>query len=261
MFPLIIFMFLAPFQLQSEILVDGYAGKSILILTGQSNMAGRGGVANGTWDGYVPAECRPEPRILRLNPMLRWEEAHEPLHGGIDPLNKTCGVGPGMPFANRVLERDPCIGVIGLVPCAIGGTNITEWKRGSYHYNQLLKRANVALQDGGQIRAILWYQGESDSLDIISARMYKARLIEFFLDIRGDLACPELPILQVALASDAGPYSEVVRKAQLEIKLPNVTCIDAKGLEVMENNKPHLSTSAQVQLGKMLANAFLHNGI
>ncbi|CAA3003365.1 Hypothetical predicted protein [Olea europaea subsp. europaea] len=71
------------------------------------------------------------------------------------------------------------------------------------------------------------------------------RLIEFFLHIRGDLASPALPTLQVALASVAGPYFEVVRKAQLEIKLHNVACIDARGLEVMKNDKLHLSTSAQ----------------
>ncbi|CAA3003366.1 Hypothetical predicted protein [Olea europaea subsp. europaea] len=94
-----------------------------------------------------------------------WEEAYEPLHGGINALNKPCGVGPGMSFANRVLEGDHCIGVIRFVPCASGG------KRGSHLYNQLLKRANEALQDGGKIRAILWYKGEGDSLDEISARM------------------------------------------------------------------------------------------
>ncbi|CAI9786829.1 unnamed protein product [Fraxinus pennsylvanica] len=260
MFPLIIFMFLTPFQFQSEILVYGCVDKSIFILAGQSNMAGRGGVVHGTWDGYVPPECRPEPRILRLNPKLMWEEAHEPLHGDID-TRKPCGVGPGMSFANEVLERDPCAGVIGLVPCAIGNTSITEWKQGSYLYNQLLKRANAALKDGGKIQAMLWYQGESDSVDEISARMYKMRLIQFFLDVRGDLAFPGLPIIQVALASVAGDYFEVVRKAQLEIKLPNVVCVDAKGLEVRKNDTVHLTTSAQVQLGKMLANAFLQIGI
>ncbi|CAI9786830.1 unnamed protein product [Fraxinus pennsylvanica] len=183
MFPLIIFMFLAPFEFQSEILVYGCVDKSIFILARQSNMAGRGGVLHGTWDGYVPPECRPKPRILRLNPKLMWEEAHEPLHGDID-TRKPCGVGPGMSFANGVLERDPCVGAIGLVL-----------------------------------------------------------------------------VLLVALASRVGSYFEVVRKAQLEIKLPNVVCVDAKGLEVKKNDTVHLTTSAQVQLGKMLANAFLQIGI
>ncbi|XP_022871715.1 probable carbohydrate esterase At4g34215 [Olea europaea var. sylvestris] len=167
-------------------------------------------------------------------------------------------MGPGMSFVNSVLERDPCLGVIGLLPCASGGTNITEWKQGSDLYNRLLKKANAALRDGGKIRAIPWYQGESDSADETRAKMYKKRLIEFFFDIRRNLASPVLPIIQVALASNVGLYYVVVRKAQLEIKLPNVVCIDTKGLEVKKNDTLHLTTSAQVHSGKMLANVFLH---
>ncbi|CAA2990177.1 Hypothetical predicted protein [Olea europaea subsp. europaea] len=153
-------------------------------------MAGRGGVAKGTWDGCVPRECRPDPRILRLNANLVWEEA-------------------------RCRHRH-------------------QWKRGSELYNRLLTRAYAALQDGGKIRAILWYQGETS---------------------------PALPIVQVALASDVGRYFEVVREAQLGTELPNVVCVDAMGLEVKENDTLHLTTSAQVQLGKMLAIAFLRIGI
>lgn len=49
---------------------------------------------------------------------------------------------------------------------------------------------------------------------------------------------------------------EVVREAQKSIDLPNVVCVDAKGLELKEDNL-HLTTAAQVQLGHMLADAYL----
>ncbi|CAI9757897.1 unnamed protein product [Fraxinus pennsylvanica] len=218
-------------------------------------MAGRGGVVLH-WDHYIPLECRSKPTILRLTAGLTWEEAHEPLHKDIDS-NKTCGVGPGLAFANSLLGRNPSLGLIGLVPCAVGATSIDEWKRGSFLYNQLLKRAEAALQDGGQIRALLWYQGENDTVNKLDAELYKMRLKEFFIDIRADLASPTLPIVQVALASALGPYLDTVRKAQLGINLPNVTCVDAKGLQVKENDRVHLTTSAQVRLGKMLADGFL----
>ncbi|XP_039832373.1 uncharacterized protein LOC120693037, partial [Panicum virgatum] len=68
------------------------------LLAGQSNM---GATSGGSWD--VPPECAPSPRILRLSPELRWEEAREPLHRGID-LHNVLGVGPGMPFAHAVLR-------------------------------------------------------------------------------------------------------------------------------------------------------------
>jgi Carbohydrate esterase, sialic acid-specific acetylesterase len=75
--------------------------KLIFILAGQSNMAGRGGVYKNKWDHVVPNECGPHPSILRLNAGRVWEEARDPLHADID-VPKTCGVGPGMSFANWI---------------------------------------------------------------------------------------------------------------------------------------------------------------
>lgn len=170
--------------------------KNILILAGQSNMAGRGGVVNGTWDGVVPRECRSNPSILRLNARLEWVEAKEPIHGDID-VKKTTGIGPGMPFANRVLQKKSGLGVLGLVPCAIGGSNISEWERGKQLYNHMMKRAKASLQDGGTIKALLWYQGEADTVNPQDAKAYASRLLKFFSDVRDDLQSPLLPIIQV----------------------------------------------------------------
>lgn len=180
--------------------------KSIFILAGQSNISGRGGVVNHShrpgfvnesWDGVIPRECEFNPSILRLSGGLKWVEAHEPLHKDID-VNNTCGIGPGMPFANTVLKKDPSIGVIGLVPCAVGGTSITEWAPGGYLYKEMIKRTKVAMRcGGGKIRALLWYQGESDTKTLEDAKMYKVRLERFFRHVRHDLELPNLPVIQV----------------------------------------------------------------
>ncbi|KAL2232622.1 probable carbohydrate esterase At4g34215 [Sesamum indicum] len=229
-------------------------GKSIFILAGQSNMAGRGGLKSGMWDGYVPPECESSPKILRLNADNKWEEARPPLHRDIDYL-KACGIGPGLAFANSILKKNLSIGEIGLVPCAIGGTQISEWRRGGPLYKQLMSRARAALQGGGIIRAILWYQGESDTRSEEDAKLYKTRLAKFFTDIRFDLKLPELPVVQVALASGEGPYIDDIRKAQLGIDLPNVKCVDAKGMKIGYDGL-HLSTEGEVHIGQMMADAF-----
>ncbi|MED6218581.1 hypothetical protein PIB30_027919 [Stylosanthes scabra] len=232
---------------------------NIFILAGQSNMAGRGGVneTTATWDGVVPPQCRPNPSILRLNAQLEWVEAQEPLHADID-VTKTNGVGPGMAFANRILEKQPGMGLIGLVPCAIGGTNISEWERGKVLYTRMMKRvkASLQLQGGGGVEALLWYQGESDTLLLSDAKSYRRRLRKFFSDLRADLNSPLLPIIQVALASGEGPYMEVVREAQLDTDLLNLRTVDAKGLPLGPDGL-HLTTQAQVSLGQMMADAFL----
>lgn len=60
------------------------SNKVVFVLAGQSNMAGRGGVTGARWDGVVPPDSAPSPSVLRLTADLRWEEAREPLHQGID---------------------------------------------------------------------------------------------------------------------------------------------------------------------------------
>ncbi|XP_023757394.1 probable carbohydrate esterase At4g34215 [Lactuca sativa] len=235
-------------------LVNADAGKAIFLLAGQSNMAGRGGVVNDKWDGYVPPQSSPNPAILRLSADLNWQPATEPLHRDIDYF-RACGVGPGMAFANSLLRQDSSIGTVGLVPCAVGGTNITEWARGGQLYNQLIRRAEAAVAGGGAIKGLLWYQGESDTVNREDAELYQRRLERFFDHVRHDLVLPALPIIQVALASGAGPYIERVREAQLGTWLVNLRTVDAMGLR-LEPDRLHLTTTSQVTLGEMLAQAF-----
>ncbi|KAM3217650.1 hypothetical protein P3L10_027093 [Capsicum annuum] len=99
---------------------------------------------------------------------------------------------------------------------------------------------------------------KSDS-KIDGANLYKSRLEKFFIDIRNDLNTPSLSIIQVALASKYGPYTEEIRQAQLGIQLQNVKTIDANGLKVGPDFV-QLSTPSEVQLGQILAKAFLEFG-
>lgn len=62
----------------------------------------------------------------------------------------------------------------------------------------------------------------------------------------------------MALASGQGPLLEKVREAQLRNELPNVITVDATGLP-LEPDGLHLSTRAQVNIGEMLADAFLNH--
>ncbi|KAG6624598.1 hypothetical protein CIPAW_16G039400 [Carya illinoinensis] len=212
--------------------------KNIFLLAGQSNMAGRGGIYNDTktnlhkWDGKVPPQCTPTPKILTLSLNKTWEIAREPLHKEIDNL-KTCGVGPGMPFSNQILAKHLDFGVIGLVPCA-----------GTILYNQLVDRARAARQcTGCNIRALLW--------------LYMGRLEKFFNNLRHDLDSPYLPILLVfVISAGEGNFLRNVRDAQLNINLKNVVHVDAKGLTLLPDHL-HLDTKFAVRIGQKLADDFL----
>ncbi|XP_058216722.1 probable carbohydrate esterase At4g34215 [Rhododendron vialii] len=229
---------------------------NVFLLAIQSNMSGHGGTTNGTWDGVVPPKCAPNPSILSLAPNLTWVPAVEPLHRDIN-VNITFGVGPGMLFANSVLAKDPSVGMVGLVPCALGGSKISSWGQGSSLYDRLVSRARAAMQGGGKIQAMLWYQGESDTELQDDAELYMGQLVKFFQDLSCDLESPSLLIIQVALASAQGPFLEQVRGAQLRLDLENVKCVNTQGLE-LEPDDLHLTSRAKVQLGMMLADSFLH---
>ena len=174
----------------------------IFVLSGQSNMAGRGGVHHRRWDGVVPPEGTPDPSIQRLSASLDWEEAREPLHADID-TTKTCGVGPGMVFARAVLPclQEDALGEgartgIGLVPCAVGGTAIREWARGERLYEQMVCRARVAA-GYGEIEVVLWYQGESDAESDAATAAYRRNIEGLIANVRADLGMPQLPFIQV----------------------------------------------------------------
>ncbi|XP_048134902.1 probable carbohydrate esterase At4g34215 [Rhodamnia argentea] len=233
----------------------------IFILSGQSNMVGHGGFTRGHgWDGVVPPESRPDPSVLRLSAALLWEEAREPLHRDI-PTGKTRGVGPGMAFANALRERGGGagrVGRVGLVPCAVGSTAIRKWARGGHLYESMVRRARESVKDGGEIKALLWYQGESDTAAEHDAEAYRGNMEALIKNVRGDLGLPSLPVIQVAIASGNERYMDRVRRAQLEIELPNVVCVDAMGLPLNDDHL-HLTTHAQVRLGHMLADAYLQH--
>nr|GLL44079.1 probable carbohydrate esterase At4g34215 [Ipomoea trifida] len=210
--------------------VSASPNKSIFILAGQSNMVGRrvGYDSKGKklWD-KLNILHQHACLAIRFNSEYSWEVAMEPLHGSIDKAN-LCRVGLGMLFAHELLKRALSLGVIGLVPCAIGDTYITLWLPGTTYDNQTLKRAFAALKEGGKLRALLWYHGENEAKDGVGS--FAVDVPKIFTSIRKDLNLPHLPIVQVALPPDGkGVFRKDVRNLQLHFNLPPMKIVDAKG--------------------------------
>ncbi|CAN1276685.1 Probable carbohydrate esterase At4g34215 [Linum perenne] len=101
----------------------------------------------------------------------------------------------------------------------------------------MVRRSKESVRSGAEIRCLLWYQGESDALTEHDAASYQGKMEELVRNVR---------------------YIEKVREAQLGMKMEKVVCVDAKGLKLQEDNL-HLTTEAAVQLGIMLADAYLVN--
>lgn len=86
----------------------------LYLLIGQSNMSGRGSLK-----GVSPTE---DSRILMLDSLDQWVPAKDPLHFD----RSYAGVGPGLSFAQHMLDQNPD-DKIGLIPCAWGGSSIDVW--------------------------------------------------------------------------------------------------------------------------------------
>ncbi len=243
------------------------------VLAGQSNMEGVGDL--------IDAEA-PDNSVRSFQSREQWATAEEPLHWlGESPqvVHHRLWGAEGVP--ERVPPRDPgrnkgaglglafgkayhaATGVpVGLIPSAHGGTSMDQWdpalkaEGGASLYGATCARVAA---NGGRVRGILWYQGESDcypaGVEVYAAKM--RRLIDAF---RADFGDPELPFYFVQLGVFACPSSadgvagwNGIREVQrtLATTIPNTAMVSAIDLEL--DDLIHIGTSGLKRLGRRLA--------
>lgn len=129
----------------------------LYLCIGQSNMSGCGYVRQDLGD------LEPIDNVYLLTPKLKWEIA-------ANPLNKYSSkrkdlslqrIGPSYGFAINLNKKTNT--PIGLIVNALGGSSMAHWTKGNAEglYEAALLRAKEA-QKWGNIKAILWHQGESN---------------------------------------------------------------------------------------------------
>ncbi len=190
----------------------------LVLLAGQSNMAGRGKIQ--------PEDRAPYPRVLMLNKEGEWVPAAAPIH-----FDKSfAGIGPGDAFAKLLAGSDPSI-TVGLIPAACGGSSIRHWRPGAYWeqtqshpYDDAVARTRKALESG-TLKAILWHQGEADCNK--NADQYARWLTELIRDFRQKFNAPDVPVIVGQLSQFPGAkWSEARRK------------VDAAQRKAVEENQP-----------------------
>ena len=152
--------------------------KSVLLI-GQSNMAGRGYLTD------VPAIYNENTEMLRNG---RWQMMTEPLHFD----REVSGIGPAASFA-AAWSQDHPDEKLGLIPCAEGGSAIDEWAENQPLTRHALAEAKFAMETS-ELIAILWHQGENDSLNGYY-KDYAEKLKAVFNHFRKELGLANLPII------------------------------------------------------------------
>ncbi len=80
---------------------------------------------------------------------------------------------------------------VGLVNVAMGGSSINEWQKDAANHtdlvdNNLYGRIKYHIQQQGNIRAVLWQQGETDAVTAMPRSEYSDKLTTFINDLRAD---------------------------------------------------------------------------
>lgn len=81
--------------------------------------------------------------------------------------SKIAGIGPGLVFARQLAKQDSNAAAgsidrsIGLVPCAVGGTALSEWMPSQRLYLRMVQRTHAALVAAPEatLAGVLWYAG------------------------------------------------------------------------------------------------------
>ena len=239
-----------PLSLAAETDVPTREQFHLYLLIGQSNMAGRGPLEN-------PPPAVPS-RVLKLDQDNNWVPAVEPLHFD-NP--KIVGAGLGLSFAESMAETNPEV-TIGLIPCAVGGTQLSRWQKGGDLYQQAVVRARQGMKRG-TLKGILWHQGEQDAVDLQLSESYAGRLGEMVRDLRAELNAPTVPFVAGELGEFLTGMSRgkptYPRKINEQIHLAaqsisHSAVVSSSGLKSKED-LVHFDTPALREFGRRYATA------
>lgn len=239
-------------------------------IAGQSNAAGTG-------SGIV--EDRPELGVHLFGNDEQWKLATHPLEDATrtrHPVTITGihhGHSPWLAFAKCLKQR---LGLpIGLIPTALGGSPLQRWNPQEPGEADLYENMmDMIRKTGGQIRGIVWYQGESDC-NPASSRSYGARFRQFVEQVRSDLQAPDLPVITAqlnrsttsSLRVSPAPGGELppdtqrawsaVREAQRQAanEIPFVYLVPT--LDLSLSDTIHTSSPSEVLLGERFAQVAL----
>ncbi|MES2329384.1 MAG: sialate O-acetylesterase [Bacteroidota bacterium] len=226
----------------------------IYLLVGQSNMAGR-----GTPEAI---DTLTDPNIWMFSKEEKWVPAREPLHFDKPAV---IGVGPGYAFAKEILKADKNV-TICLIPAAVGGTRIDLWKPGAYDeatkthpWDDAIRRAKAALPSG-ELKGIIWHQGESDANETRSP-VYESKLRDLIERFRSELNAPNVPFILGEIGDFKPGENKEIPVINAIIKnvaatTKNSGLAEAKGL-VHRGDFTHFDAASARELGKRYAAALL----
>lgn len=227
----------------------------VYLIAGQSNAAGYG------------KDIIYDPPMIGVHVLRnsgKWDLAAHPLNDStntqsevnMDPSNT--GSSPYLSFAKNIYQR---VGYpIGLIPTALGGSPLSRWNPDEVGdlYENMIRRV---CSQGGSVKAVLWYQGCSDTNVRMDAVEYTKRFGNMVEHMRKDLESPDLPVFTFQISRFTTPPASmkedfswsIVRQAQREAakSIKNVYLLPT--IDGTLSDMIHNSASFNLVLGDRLA--------
>ena len=227
-------------------------------MLGQSNMAGRGDF------NEVPEITNPLCKMLRNG---KFVQMGEPINPDRPVFAKTfhSGIGLAASFADEYAKYFN--EEIGLIPCADGGTTVSEWQPNEVIFDNAVFQGTLA-QRSSEIVGILWHQGENDSVSKDNVKKYRERFLNTIYTLFEKLNLPKTtPVIIGELGEFIGKYRNGILGYYKEINqvLENLSkelsCsafVSAKGLTCKADGL-HFDSKSYREFGKRYFEAYLRS--
>lgn len=189
----------------------------IFIIAGQSNASGRGSTLNTSTHPSLQATLFGNDDI--------WKELEDKVDddtGQIDVVSSDV-IAEGSPWpliATQIMESQNI--PVAFVPAAKGSTIILQWRAAENHsdpttlYGSMNRRITAV---GGQVKAILFFQGESDADFGTSQEFYETELNTFVNTVAIDFPGLKTMVGQIGHSDPEG--IDAVRAAQIKVLQTN----------------------------------------
>lgn len=193
-------------------------------------MAGRGNMTE------VPKIQNDKLLVMRNG---RWQKMFRP----VNPDRSFSGVCLAESFADEYSKEHNDVNV-GIIPCADGGTTLSQWAEGSVLFDNAVNMARLA-QRSSQIVAVLWHQGEGDCSDQLYP-LYEEKFLKMMAAFRRELKLEGIPFLLGGLGDflplrTAEPqylnYAKINKTLKnIASEQPHTGFVSAKGLTPNSDN-------------------------
>ena len=223
------------------------------LMIGQSNMAGRGDF------GEVEKITNPDCLMLRMG---RWQAMSEPINPdrAVFDVKFHSGVCLGASFADEVARYTGK--KVGLIPCADGGTRISQWMPGEILYDHALMQARLAMRTS-RLAGIIWHQGESDCHTLESVLAHKEKFIRMITTLREELGAEHLPLIIGEISEHISEGWKIADRAQIlnaqyrdiAEELGRCALVSAEGLKLKADGI-HFDSRSLREFGTRYANAY-----